>query len=181
MGPKISRILALLATLVLLGTGCSSGGDTDTGTKSEAEAFTSTEGRFSAEFPSDPDEQTQNTAEGGIDLTVHFFTSETDDYAVSVGYVDYPAEFAQADPKVVLSGVAEGAAGNVQGGEVTKNNPSTFLDLPAVDYEVKATGAELQAKAFLKENRLYILQGVSEQLADADAEYDQLVESFKLL
>jgi hypothetical protein len=181
MGPKISRFLALLATLVLLGTACGSGGETDTATKSDTETFTSTEGRFSAEFPSEPEEQTQDTSEAGIDLTVHFFTSETDDYAVSVGYVDYPAEFSQVDPTLVLSGVAAGAAGNVEGGEVTRNDPSTFLDLPAIDYEVKATGAELQAKAFLKDTRLYILQAVSEKLPDADAEYDRMVESFKLL
>jgi hypothetical protein len=100
---------------------------------------------------------------------------------VSVGYVDYPAEFASVDPKQVLGGVAQGAAGNVGGGEVARNDPGTFLGLDSVDYQVKADDAELQAKAFLKENRMYILQAVSAKLADADAEYDQMVESFKLL
>lgn len=177
MRARIVRILALLAAMMLMGVACGSGEDTASG----PESFTSTEGGFSADFPREPEEATQSASEAGLDLTVHFFTSETDDYAVSVGYVDYPAELSSVDPKQVLSGVAQGAAGNVGGSEVSRNDPGTFLGLDAVDYEVKADGAELQAKAFLKDNRMYILQAVSERLSDADAEYDRMVESFKLL
>ena len=172
MSSQLSRILALLAVLALQGTAC--------GSITEAEAFTSTEGRFSAEFPATPEDDTQTASAEGLELVVHLFTAETDDYAVSVGYVDYPEEFKTLDPKVILSGVAQGAAGNI-GGQVTKNNPSTFLGLDAIDYEVSAEGAALQAKAFLKDNRMYILQGVSAELADSADEYNQLVETFKLL
>lgn len=174
-----SRIFALLALLVLVGPAC--GSDSDTKTKATSKAFTSTEGRFSADFPATPGDDTQNASVEGLELTVHLFTAETDDYAVSVGYVDYPEEFKSIDPKVILSAVAEGAAGNIGGGEVTKNNPSTFMGLDAVDYEVTADGAALQAKAFLKENRMYILQGVAAELADVRDEYNRLVDSFKLL
>lgn len=177
MRAKLVGILALLAALMLAGAACGSGEDT----APERESFTSTEGGFSADFPGEPEEATQSASEAGLDLTVHFFTHETDDYAVSVGYVDYPVELSSVDPKQVLSGVAQGAAGNVGGGEVTRNDPGTFLGLDAVDYEVKADGAELQAKAFLKDNRMYILQAVSETLSDSDAAYDRMVESFKLL
>jgi len=168
-----SRILAALAVLVLVGAAC--GSDTKT-----SEAFTSTEGGFSAEFPETPEEDTQTASAAGLELEVHLFTAETDDYAVSVGYVDYPEEFKSLDPKAILSGVAQGAAGNI-GGDVTKNNPSTFQGLDAIDYEVSAEGAALQAKAFLKENRMYILQGVAAELADVADEYNQVVETFKLL
>jgi hypothetical protein len=172
------RIPAFVAILVVVGAACGSGSQP----KTEApEAFTSTEGRFSAEFPAKPKEETQTASAEGIQLVVHLFTAESDDYAISVGYVDYPEEFKTLDPQVVLSGVAEGAAGNIGGGEVTKNDPSTYMGLEAVDYEVSADDASLQAKAFLKENRMYILQGVSAELADAAGEYNHLVQSFQLL
>lgn len=173
------KILSLLSALLFAGAAC--GGGSDTKSEPESKTFESSAGRFSAEFPGEPDEQTQNTTAEGINLELHFFTAETDDYAVSVGYVDYPADFATVDPKVILGGVAPGAAGNVAGGRVTKNEPGTFLDVDSVDYQVSSDDVELQAKAFLIENRMYLLQAVSADLADADAQYDKLVESFKLL
>ena len=172
------RTLAFFVALVFVGTAC---GSSQPKTEAAPEAFTSTEGRFSAEFPATPNEDTQTASAEGVQLVVHLFTAETDDYAISVGYVDYPEEFKTLDPKVILSGVAEGAAGNIGGGEVTKNDPSTFMGLEAIDYEVSADDASLQAKAFLKDNRMYILQGVSAELADSAGEYNRLVESFKLL
>ncbi|HEU4868550.1 MAG TPA: hypothetical protein VFV09_12590 [Actinomycetota bacterium] len=176
MRSQLVRTVAALTMLLLAGA-CGS----DTKPETEFENFESTGGRFSADFPGEPKEETQSTTAEGLNLDIHFFTSETDDYAVSVGYVDYPEEFKTVDPKLVLSGVAAGAAGNVQGGEVTKSEPGTFQGVDSVDYEVKADDASLQAKAFLKENRLYLLQAVSAELPDADAEYDRLVESFRLL
>ena len=125
-----SRILAALAVLVLVGAAC--GSDTKS-----SEAFTSTEGGFSAEFPETPEEDIQTASAAGLELEVHLFTAETDDYAISVGYVDYPEEFKSLDPKAILSGVAQGAAGNIEG-DVTKNNPTTFQGLDAIDYEVSA-------------------------------------------
>jgi hypothetical protein len=175
MSSQHSRISALVAVLVLIGTACGSG------SKPGPEAFTSTEGRFSAEFPATPKEDTQTASAEGVELVVHLFTAQTEGYAISVGYVDYPEDFKTVDPKVVLSGVAEGAAGNIGGGKVTKNDPATFMGLEAVDYEVSATDASLQAKAFLKDNRMYILQGVSAELDDSADQYNRLVESFKLL
>lgn len=168
---------AAAMTLLVLATACGS----ETKTQIEPKNFESTDGRFSADFPGEPDEDTQTTTAEGLNLEIHFFTSETDDYAVSIGYVDYPEEFKTVDPALVLSGVAGGAAGNIAGGRVTKNEAGTFQGLASVDYEVKADDANLQAKAFLKENRLYLLQAVSADLADANAEYDRLVKSFKLL
>lgn len=150
------------------------------GTPAEPTNFSSAEGRFSAEFPSEPTQQTEQLSEAGLDLEFEIFTSESDNYAVSVGYVDYPEGFASVDPNVVLSGVAEGAAGNI-GAEVTRNNPTTFKGLPAVDYEVTSDDVSLQAKAFLQGNRLYLLQAVSAELGDAAAEYARLVETFELV
>ncbi len=176
MRSRLVRIIAVM-TVLLLASACGS----DTKSETEFKNFESTDGRFSADFPGEPEEDTQSTTAEGLNLDIHFFTSETDDYAVSVGYVDYPEEFKTVDPKLVLSGVSAGAAGNIQGGQVTKNEPGMFQGVDSVDYEVTADDANLQAKAFLKENRLYLLQAVSADLADADAEYDRLVESFKLL
>ncbi len=166
-----------VSTVLLLSGACGS----DATSEIEPKNFESADGRFSADFPGDPKEETQTTTAEGLNLEIHFFTSETDDYAVSVGYVDYPEEFKTVDPKLVLSGVAAGAAGNVAGGQVVKSEPGTFQGVDSVDYEVKADEANLQAKAFLKENRLYLLQAISADLADSDAEYDRLVDSFRLL
>lgn len=172
---------AFLSMLVVTGAACGGESGTETDSENEPTTFESTEGRFSAEFPGEPTEEVETTTAEGINLEIHFFTSESPDYAVSVGYVDYPEEFKTLDPAQILSGVAAGAAGNIAGGEVTKNEPGTFQGVPSVDYEVTADEATLQAKAFLIENRLYLLQAVSEDIADADAEYDRLVESFKLI
>lgn len=166
------RIL-LLWSLIPAASACSFEQDTNT--------FESSAGRFRADFPSDPQSTVQNTSAEGVDLVLHFFSSETEDYTVSVGYVDYPSEFEEVDPKIVLAGVAPGAAGNIAGGTVIKNEPGTFLQFDSVDYRVSSEEVQLQAKAFLVKNRMYLLQAISEKLADADAEYERLVESFRLL
>jgi hypothetical protein len=178
---RMVRTVASLSFLVLTGVACGgdSGGVTDT--RTEPTTFESTGGRFSAEFPGEPREEVETTTAEGINLEIHFFTNESSDFAVSVGYVDYPEEFKTLDPAQILSGVAGGAAGNIAGGRVTRSEPGTFQGVPSVDYEVTADEANLQAKAFLIENRLYLLQAVSEDMADADAEYDRLVETFKLI
>lgn len=178
---RIVRLAASLSLLALSSVACGGGSGTDTVEKTEPTTFESDEGRFSAEFPGEPREEVETTTAEGINLEIHFITSESDDYAVSVGYVDYPEEFKTLDPAQILTGVAGGAAGNIAGGRVTKNEPGTFQGVPSVDYEVTADEANLQAKAFLIENRLYLLQAVSEDTADADAEYDRLVESFRLI
>jgi hypothetical protein len=178
---RIVRLAASLGLLALSSVACGGGSGTDTVEKTEPTTFESDEGRFSAEFPGEPREEVETTTAEGINLEIHFITSESDDYAVSVGYVDYPEEFKSLDPAQILTGVAGGAAGNIAGGRVTKNEPGTFQGVPSVDYEVTADEANLQAKAFLIENRLYLLQAVSEDMADADAEYDRLVETFKLI
>lgn len=175
---RTAGILALLTVLALAGPACSP--EAESQTEPSPRVFESTDGRFSAEFPAEPQEDTQNTSVEGFDLQLHIFTAESEEYAVSVGYVDYPQEVTTVDPNLVLSGVAPGAAANI-GGEVTKNEPGTFMGSQSVDYEIAAEGANLQAKAFLVDNRMYLLQAISEELSDSDAEYDRLVESFKLL
>lgn len=177
MRSQLSRILVLIVALVLTGTACKL---PQPKTEKGSRAFTSSEGRFAADFPATPHEDTRKTSAGGVDLVFHLFTAKTDHYAIGVGYVDYPAEFKSIDPKLILSGVA-GGAGNLGGGKVTRNDLGTFLGLEAVDYEVSSHNASLQGKAFLKDNRMYILQGVSAKLADSAAEYNRLVNSFKLL
>jgi hypothetical protein len=179
MSSRIVRLMALLIVLVLTGPACGGGSDADA--KAQPRTFKSTEGRFSAEFPGEPREEVQTTTAEGIDLEIHFFTNQSPDRALSVGYVDYPEEFKTLDAAQILSGVADGAAGKVAGGRVSKNEPGTFQGVPSVDYEVTSAEANLEAKAFLIENRLYLLQAVSEKIADADRQYDRLVESFKLI
>lgn len=174
-----SRLIRMVAVLTVLFPASACG--SDTGAETEPQSFESKDGRFSADFPGEPREETRTTTAEDLNLQIHFFTSETDDYAVSVGYVDYPEEYKTVDPKLVLSGVAAGAARNVAGGQVIMNKPGTFQGVASVDYQVKGQEANLQAKAFLKDNRLYLLQAVSAEPADSDAEYDRLVDSFRLL
>ena len=173
----MTRLRTLVALLVLSLAPVACGGDAN-----EAEPFTSTEGRFTAEFPTEPERQEQNQTVVGVPLRIITFTSEEGDGAVGVGYVDYPPSVTAAGARPVLDGVPEGAAANTQG-TVVSERPTTFLGNEATDYVVRVRQGKgtATARAFLAGNRLYILQAVEEGQRTRSERFDRLVASFKLL
>jgi len=99
---------ALLA-LSLAAVACGGGGSST----DEAVVFTSREGRFSAEFSSQPERTERTQTVAGIPLKLIFFGTDDEERAVQVGYIDYPPGIVTADPKTSLNGGAEGAAAAV--------------------------------------------------------------------
>ena len=165
---------AALLALSLAAVACGGGGSST----DEAVVFTSREGRFSAEFPSQPERTERTQTVAGIPLKLIFFGTDDEERAVQVGYIDYPPGIVTADPKTSLNGGAEGAAAAVNG-RLTKKTPTTFLGHDAIDYVVEVEGGMLTAKAFLVGDRMYLLQEAGESRTHTG--YDRLVSTFKLL
>ncbi len=190
-GPARLSALALCVLIAAGLAGCGGGGDQDpdaAGGASTGEAvpttetwvdFSSDEGRFAVQMPTQPERSQQELSVGDISLTLILFTTMVkDSKAYNVGYVDYPPEITEADPAEVLSGVVQGAAQQVSG-TVTSNTPTTANGSPAVDYVVAVQGGQVQARAILVANRLYVVQEATEK-PDPDG-FGRLVASFELL
>lgn len=148
----------------------------------EAQSFESAEGKFRVDFPGTPERTEQTEPTAGQALKIVLFTVANGDKAYSVAYSDLPPEVTQVAPSTVLQGVPEGSAARVPG-RVTSKTASTFVNSPAIDYEIegegRSNGAKVRAKAVLVGRRLYILQA-----AGKDAEtpfYDTMLSSFQLI
>ncbi len=178
----LRRLVALLLAASMVTAACGGGGSGDSATATTQPAFTSAEGRFRAEFPEEPDREEQRQTVAGIPLVIITFTSEVDDGAVSVGYVDYPPSVTAAGPRPVLDGVAEGAAANVEG-KVVSEKATSYLGHEATDYVVDVQDGKgtATARAFLSGNRLYILQAVENGRRARSDRFELLASSFRLL
>ncbi len=178
----LRRLVPLLLVAALVATACGGGGSGDSSTATTLKAFTSAEGRFSAEFPEEPKRNEQRQMAAGIPLVIVTFSSDVPDGAVAVGYVDYPPSVTAAGPRPVLDGVAEGAAANVNG-KVVSETFTTFLGHEASDYVVDVQGGRgtATARAFLSGNRLYIIQAVEKGKRTGSDRFQLLVSTFKLL
>lgn len=192
-GPRTARrrsafALCLVVTVGLAGCGGNGGLDDSGEATPSGDAvpttvawvdFRSDEGRFRVEMPNQPDRSQQDVPVGDGSLRLILFTANVNDsVAYNVGFVDYPEAITEADPATVLDGVVQGAAQQVSGTVVSKT-PTTANGSPAVDYVVGAQGGQVQARAILVANRLYILQGASKE-PDPDG-FGRLATSFELL
>ena len=172
--PRLVPLLLVVATAPVACGGVGSEGAT--------RVFTSPDGKFRAEFPAEPKRDEQSQTAAGIALRIISYTSEKDDGAVTVGYVDFPPQVTAGGARPVLDGVAEGAAGHVDGRLVSERF-TTFLGSEASDYviDVKDGKGTATARAFLAGDRLYILQAVEEGKRARSERFDRLVASFTLL
>jgi hypothetical protein len=143
--------------------------------------FVSDEGRFIAEFPSEPvrSEVTSHAADG--DVRTVFFSSVTDHGAVVVKYRDFVGTLKDADTSRIL-GAATGNA--VKDGTVESTTPVTAYGSPGVDFVVRQTdGSTVLGRVVLvgvNNPRMFTLVAGPVQLEEAKAAYDHLLETFTL-
>lgn len=163
-----------LCLLVLLLAAC--GADED---ESEWTTMSSPEGRFKADFPLEPVRQVQRIPAAGNPLELVVYSSEADNEAVSVSYIDYAVEPTGEDLKKVLDSAAEGASSAVSGQNLTKTS-STFLEGDAIDFTTEADPNLLTGRAVMIGNRMYILQVVNPKSVKS-ASFNQLASSFELI
>ena len=168
------RLVAVLLALSVSAVACGGGGTS----ADETVVFTSPEGRFSAEFPAQPEREERTQTAAGHTFKLVFFGTDEEDRAVQVGYIDYPPGLVTVDPRASLEGGAQGAATAVNG-RLTKKTPTTFLGHEAIDYVVELDEGMVSAKAFLVGDRMYVLQEAGR--SQTSTAYDRLVSSFKLL
>ncbi len=163
-----------LCLIVLLLAAC--GSDVD---ESQWTTVSSPEGRFKADFPLEPVRQVQRVPAAGNPLELVVYTSEADNEAVSVSYVDYAVEPTGENLKKVLDSAAEGASSAVSGQNLKKTS-STFLERDAIDFTTEAAPNLLTGRAVMVGNRMYILQVVRLNSARSTS-FNQLASSFELI
>ena len=143
--------------------------------------YTSPTGGYSALFPKKPKTTTQNVTLP--QLTLHFTLEMSGDNkdGIAVGFVDYPAQFAQfqgAQLDTVLTGAANGAAGNISGGHLESYSFTTLVAHRAIKYKITTSGPSVYSLAVLVGARLYVLEAISTD--HGQQALDRLLGSFKL-
>lgn len=177
-----SKIFACLLALAMFLTAC---GETEPEGPTYR-TYRSEEGRFTADFPGTPTREARTENAGDIQLNLIHYSVDNGDEAVSVSFIDYPEAVSTQDPKILLDGIAEGAAsaadGNVEGAtsELTSKEPTTFDGHDAIDFEVDIDDRKLAARAVLVGTRMYLMQVVSEPEVESSS-YERLTSSFKLI
>lgn len=182
IGIAVSVVVVVFIVLGIIGALVGSGADvTSYANGKSGVLYTSPTGKYSALFPSKPKTTIQTVPVG--QLTLHFTLemSGDDKDGIAVGFVDYPAAFADfkgADLDRVLTGASNGAAGNVPGGHLVNSFYTTLAGHRAIEYKITTTGPTVISVASLVGARLYVLEAISK--AHGQAALDRLFNSFKL-
>ena len=138
IGIAVSVIVVVFIVLGIIGALIGSGADVASYASGKSGVlYTSPSGKYSALFPSKPKTTVQNVPVG--QLTLHFTLemSGDDKDGIAVGFVDYPAAFADfkgADLDRVLTGASNGAAGNVPNGHLANSFFTTLAGHRAIEY-----------------------------------------------
>ncbi len=153
--------------------------------------WTSYEGNFKVQVPSDLSEKIQTITTDIGDLEYHRFFHEAKEedqhnFIYMVNYVDYPEGSLHSDStelvRTFFEATKEEAINNVNGELLYADNRKLF-DYPGqiwrIDYnEGEAT---LKTKVFVVKNRFYLIQVASSKHRKMDKKIHQFLESFTLL
>ena len=182
IGIAVSIVVAILVVLAVIG--AIVGPPPDVAAYAEGKTgvlYTSPTGGYSALFPKKPKTSTQ--AVTLPQLTLHFTLdmSGNDKDGVAVGFVDYPAQFSQftgAQLDTVLTGAANGAAGNLPGGHLVSSSFTSLVGHRAIEYKITTNGPDVYSLAVLVGARLYVFEAIS--TAHGQPALDRLIGSFRL-
>jgi hypothetical protein len=143
---------------------------------SEAVVFTSEEGRFRAEFPSEPK---RSTVAGKTDEVVFTSTLE-DDNVVSAQYLELGGE--PKDAEVLLRTIRDDVV--AKKGTVRSSETLTAYGHPAMDFAVGSGRDELLGRAVVvsdgEASRLYLIQAATVEEPAVERAYERLIETFTL-
>lgn len=143
------------------------------------QSFTSTEGRFTVQFPGTPKQQTEPLSlGGGGSSTLYQYWVEMDDSNISymVMYNDYPADYATGSPQDVLAATRDGATKDKT---VTSDVEISLSGVPGRAFTCKDKDWSYVVHQFLKGKRLYQLIVVSNPDHPATMT-EQFLNSFRI-
>lgn len=146
--------------------------------------YDSATGKFTAEFPGSPKEQSQAMPTPLGTITAYIVGYESRSAAYMVMYADYPQSHVQStSADEILDGACDGAASNINGRVISKT-PITIGNHPGRELRVSATHegkqVEVRNRVYLVGNRLYQVLVTSAPGGTQDSTANRFVDSFKL-
>lgn len=163
----------LVLFLVIFATGCS-----------QPQAYDSSSGRFTIDFPGKPKEQSQTVQTPVGSIAVHIIMYESRSAAYGVTYSDFPASHIESSSvDEILDGACQGAARNI-GGTIISQKPISIGNHPGQEVKVAASTSgkkvEVRNRIYLVGNRLYQVVVTSTPGDTEDSTANKFVNSFKL-
>jgi hypothetical protein len=139
--------------------------------------FTCQEGNFSALFPGEPKEKTQNE----LIFKVHSFGFEKRKTAYLVIYIDYPEKLHVSPTEQTFDGARNGALG--KDGKLLQEKSITIEGFPGREIQVEKKGGEVFVvdRYFLVANRLYQVMAVVPKQDRSSTNIPYFLDSFSLL
>lgn len=145
-----------------------------------SQQFISQEGRFTVIFAGTPKKESNVVPlEGGESTTMNQFSVALDDNNDSymLLYNDYPADYANGDPKLILESTRDGS---IKGKTLIADNPITLSGVPGRAFTtIDGNGWIFTIHQYLKGKRLYQLIVVGTSYHPAYLS-DQFMSSFKI-
>ncbi len=144
----------------------------------EWKEFASKEGRFSANFPTEPTVESKKDAKGDVTVTTQS-TTENGAIAFFVIYSDVMGDFSIVNAKEILK----------QSANAAKADPKSYKEVPLNGYpglefvaeiEKPDTKVLMKTRLYLVKNRLYQVIAAAEQSKKDKAEFDKFLDSFRL-
>jgi hypothetical protein len=181
-GVGISIRLAGGAIAAAIGlTACGGPSSTSAATPTPAPTpYVAADSGFSAVFPATPARSTQNINQPGINTTLTLYLATTNTEQVAVGYEPLPVAPQGAEMQASLDGGVAGSAKNVNGQVVSKSN-TQFLGQPAEDAVIQAQGSVVRERIFYVGTKLYVLEGITNNMDAKHPAYDRLLATFKTI
>ena len=145
--------------------------------------FTSADGRYSVEFPKQPDTGVRQAGDGGLKrrITSTMASKAGDDYGVT--WSDFPADYLAAGPTAVLEKVRDTVVADIKGTLVSSSEIS-LAGHPGLAVEAKvasgATKGDYRVRFFLVKNRIYEVLVIRNNPAAPEQLVQDFFDSFTL-
>jgi len=146
----------------------------------QMQPYTSTEGRFTVNFPQGEvkkDSGTVPLGSGGSTTLYQFSVAPSDNISYIVMYNDYTADYANGDPQTVLQTTRDGA---VKGKTLLSDLAISLNGVPGREFTAKDDTWNYTVRQFLQGKRLYQLIVVSTAASPA-TQISDFLSSFKIL
>lgn len=141
-------------------------------------AVRSTPAGFQATFPSQPEGTTESNVHEGDEVKTTLWTAETDDYACTVGIVEFMNYNPDADPRAVLQGALSGVITELNG-TLGRQSEGEHSDKPSLDAVVTFDEGWAALRMVSSGPKLYYAQVLAEE--PQEDVFSFFADSFALL
>jgi hypothetical protein len=172
---RTAVLRSLASVTLLLGWVASASAD-------EWKEHTSTEGRYTAQFPGTPQQMAQrmDTKVGNLEAKVAMLSLPDNSAFYAVAFVDYPKEaLAKSKPDELLDGARNGAVEKVKG-KLELEEKVTMNGFPGRELKISAPGdLKLTARIYMVKSRLYQIIVVAPKAKEIAGNTKRFLDSFK--